>query len=69
MPVWGCQKRRMVRKVTGRLIRLPASLEERGSSNNQPEGTDQRAIEYILSLAYLPIESKKPSVVKSRKRV
>jgi transposase len=29
-PVRGCQKRRMVRKVTGRLIRLPASLEEEG---------------------------------------
>jgi len=28
-----CQKRRMVRKVTGRLIRLPASLEGLGSSN------------------------------------
>jgi hypothetical protein len=26
----GCQKRRMVRKVTGRLIRLPASLEDEG---------------------------------------
>jgi hypothetical protein len=26
MPVRGCQKRGMVRKVTGRLIRLPASL-------------------------------------------
>ena len=26
MPVRGCQKRRMVRKVAGRLIRLPASL-------------------------------------------
>ena len=25
-PVRGCQKRGMVRKVTGRLIRLPASL-------------------------------------------
>ena len=37
MPVRGCQKRRMVRKVTGRLIRLPASLAEEGvriSSNN-----------------------------------
>jgi hypothetical protein len=33
MPVRGCQKRGMVRTVTGRLIRLPASLEE-GSSNN-----------------------------------
>ena len=30
MPVRGCQKRRMVRKVTGRLIRLPASLAEEG---------------------------------------
>jgi hypothetical protein len=30
MPVWGCQKRRMVRKVTGRLIGLPASLEDEG---------------------------------------
>jgi transposase len=29
-PVRGCQKRRMVRNVTGRLIRLPASLEEQG---------------------------------------
>src|ERR1700737_1680768 len=28
MPVRGCQKRAMVRKVTGRLIRLPASLEK-----------------------------------------
>jgi Transposase IS116/IS110/IS902 family len=28
MPVRGCQKRAMVRTVTGRLIRLPASLEE-----------------------------------------
>ena len=30
MPVRGCQKRGMVRKVTGRLIRLPASLEDWG---------------------------------------
>ena len=30
MPVRGCQKRPMVRKVTGRLIRLPASLAEEG---------------------------------------
>jgi len=29
-PVRGCQKRRMVRTVIGRLIRLPASLEEEG---------------------------------------
>ncbi len=28
MPVRECQKRRMVRKVTGRLIRLPASLKD-----------------------------------------
>jgi transposase len=30
MPVRGCQKRGMVRTVIGRLIRLPASLEEEG---------------------------------------
>jgi hypothetical protein len=30
MLVWGCQKRGVVRKVTGRLIRLPASLEDWG---------------------------------------
>jgi hypothetical protein len=30
MPVRGCQKRPMVRKVTGRLIRLPASLKALG---------------------------------------
>jgi hypothetical protein len=34
MPVRGCQKRPMVRKVTGRLIRLPASPGSTGSSNN-----------------------------------
>ena len=28
MPVRGCQRRAMVRKVASRLIRLPASLEE-----------------------------------------
>jgi hypothetical protein len=37
MPVRGCQKRAIVRKLAGRLIRLPASLEQEGvriSSNN-----------------------------------
>jgi hypothetical protein len=30
MPVRGCQERRMVRTDTGRVIRIPASLEGEG---------------------------------------